>query len=204
MKKIIFLGWLALFLVPTAWAQEKLEAPVWNVGDKWVFTRGNIEVVDADQDSYTVKLSKDLGPVEKKRLEKMVFDKSSLNKTYMVKDGKRERFTLGHRRILNFPISLEQEWKDTFSAKAVVGPAKGTLFNYKETFKVVGWENVKVQAGTFKAIKLEYFQESSSGRSGTAFYWYAPEVKYFVKCEYEQKLWKGAASWELASFKLKE
>ena len=202
MRKMTILGWLILFLPAMGFAQEKIEAPVWKVGDKWVFTQGNIEVVDADQNSYTVKLSEDLGAVEKKRLEKMVFDKSSLNKTYIVKDGKRERFTLGHRRILNFPISLGQEWKDTFSAKAVVGPAKGTPFNYKETVKVVGWENVKVQAGTFKAIKLEYFQESSSGRSGKAFYWYAPEVKYFVKCEYDQNLWRGAANWELASFKL--
>ncbi len=166
MRKMMILGWLILFLPAMVFAQEKIEAPVWSVGDKWVFTQGNIEVVDADQNSYTVKLSEDLGVVEKKRLEQMVFDKSSLNKIYMVKDGKRERFTLGHRRILNFPVSLGQEWKDTFSAKAVAGPEKGTPFNYKETVKAVGWENVRVQAGTFKAIKLEYFQESSSGKSG--------------------------------------
>ncbi len=202
MKTYIFLVFL---LIPaTICAQEKVEAPTWNVGDKWVFTEGNIEVVDADQDSYTLKFSEDVGVIEKKRVDKMVFDKSTLNKTYTIKEDQREPYNRGHRRLLNFPIRLGQEWKDTFSTAALVGKAKGTRLDYKETVKVIGWESINVPAGTFKAIKLEYFQESSSGRSGKAFYWYAPEVKYFVKCEYDPVLWPGVANWELTSFKLKE
>ncbi len=95
------------------------------------------------------------------------------------------------------------EWKDTFTTGSLVG-SKGQIHDYAETFRVLGWENVKVRAGNFKAIKLEYSQESSSGRSGKAFYWYAPEVKYFVKCRYDTNYWVGVADWELASFKLKE
>jgi hypothetical protein len=41
--------WLVLFLAPAVCAQEKIKAPVWNVGDKWVFTRGNIEVIGAEK-----------------------------------------------------------------------------------------------------------------------------------------------------------
>ena len=47
-KKIIFLGLLLVFLAAMVFAQEKIEAPVWNVGDKWAFTgNGNVEVVSS-------------------------------------------------------------------------------------------------------------------------------------------------------------
>jgi len=46
---MIFLGWLIVFIPAMLFAQEKVEASVWNVGDKWVFTQGNIEVVGADK-----------------------------------------------------------------------------------------------------------------------------------------------------------
>ena len=45
MKKIVLLLGIFLLFPSITWAQEKVEAPVWNVGDKWVFTQGNIEVV---------------------------------------------------------------------------------------------------------------------------------------------------------------
>ena len=53
MKKTIFLGLLIMFLPALVFSQEKVEAPVWNVGDKWVFSgEGSIEVINADQNSY--------------------------------------------------------------------------------------------------------------------------------------------------------
>jgi hypothetical protein len=204
MKKIMSFVWLVVLLPTMLSAQEKIEAPVWNVGDKWVFTQGNIEVVGADQNSYTLNFSKDTCVIENKRLEKMVFDKSSLNKIYILKEEKREKFTMGHRRILNFPLTLGMEWKDTFSTASLAGPGKGQIRDYVETFKVLGWENVLVPAGNFKALKLEYYQESSSGRSGKAFYWYAPEAKYFVKCQYDTVYWTGVADWELVSRNLEK
>jgi hypothetical protein len=206
MKKIIYLGWLIVFLPAMVFAQEKVEAPVWNVGDKWVFTQGNIEVVDADQNSYTLKYSKDTCVLENKQLEKIIFDKSTLNRIYTLKAGKREQYTLGLKRILNFPINLGNEWNDTLTATSLSAQSKGETRNYAEAFKVLGWENVQVQAGNFKAIKLEYFQKSfSTGRSGKEIYWYAPEVKYFLKCQYDTNYRRGeVADWELVSFKLKK
>ncbi len=45
MKKMVFLGWLILFLPAMVLGQEKVDAPVWSVGDKWFFTgEGTIEV----------------------------------------------------------------------------------------------------------------------------------------------------------------
>jgi len=194
-----------LFLSPSITrAQERVEAPIWNVGHKWVFTQGNIEVVRADQNGYTLNLSKDICFVENKYLEKIILDKSTLNRIFILKGDERVKYTILHRRILNFPLNLGKEWKDSSIAKALSGPKRGSMVDFAETFKVLGWENVEVQAGNFKTIKLDYTQENrNSGYSGKAIYWYAPEVKYFVKCQYDKRFFEGASDWELASFKLK-
>ncbi len=204
MKKIIFLGLLVCFLPALVFGQDKIEAPVWNVGDKWVFTQGNIEVVGADQNSYTLKFSKDTCLIENKALEKIIYDKINLNRIYAIKEDKREKYTMAQRRILNCPITLGAEWKDTYTTVALTGQSKGMTRDYAETFKVLGWENMQVQAGNFKAIKLEYFQERIGGGSGKALYWYSPDTKYFVKCQYDPSYWAGITDWELASFQFKK
>ena len=203
MKKIVLLLAIFLFFPSITQAQEKIEAPVWNLGDKWVFTQGNIEVVGADENSYTLNFSKDTCIIENKGFEKIIFDKSTLNRIYGLKEDNREKYTLAIRRILNFPLDIGQEWKDTCTSKVLVGPFKGRIGDYSEAFRVQGWENVEVQAGNFKSIKLEYtLKNMSVGDSGKAIFWYAPEVKYFVKCTYDKNFWRGVADWELVSFKL--
>ena len=58
MRRIILLGCFILLSSTIAFAQDKIGAPLWNVGDKWVFTRGNtMEIIDADQNSYVAKIS---------------------------------------------------------------------------------------------------------------------------------------------------
>jgi hypothetical protein len=58
MKKVACLGWLIVFLPAIVFAQDKVEAPVWNVGDKWNFTGdGSIEVVKADPNGFVLKFS---------------------------------------------------------------------------------------------------------------------------------------------------
>jgi hypothetical protein len=204
MKKVILLLWIFLLFPSITWAQEKVEAPVWIVGDKWIFTQGNIEVVGADKNSYTLNFSKDTSILENNGFEKIIFDKSTLNRIYALKDDKREKYTVATRRILNFPFHLGKEWNDSCTAPVLVGPGTGIPRDLFEAFKVLGWENVEVHAGNFKAIKLEYTVENRSYfglTPGKHIYWYAPEVKYFVKCQYD-KSFVRVADWELTSFKL--
>jgi hypothetical protein len=85
----------------------------------------------------------------------------------------------------------------------------------RETFRVLGWEEVEVRAGKFKAIKLEYKIVRGFAlmplQEYKAWYWYSPEVKNFVKCQYE-KGYKEAlieedgarGDWELVSYELKK
>jgi len=156
MRKTIFLLSIFLLVSSIAWAQDKIEAPAWNVGDKWVFTQGSIEVVGADESSRTLSFSKDTCRVENMGHEKIILDKSTLNKIYALREDKREKFAEPQRRLLNFPFNLGKEWSDTGTVTPLSGPMKGKTMDISENFKVLGWEDVKVQAGNFKTIKLQH------------------------------------------------
>ncbi len=44
--------------LPSDSAQEKIEKPIWNVGDKWVLHReGPMEVIGIDKNGYVVNFS---------------------------------------------------------------------------------------------------------------------------------------------------
>ncbi|MFH1756680.1 MAG: hypothetical protein ABH969_01405 [Pseudomonadota bacterium] len=220
MKKMIFLGCLILFLAPIVWAQEKVEAPVWNVGDKWEFGReGFLEGVRVDAKGYVANFS--AGIFYKSAQGTAIFDKSTLNILYVLEGDKAKKYRGSHRRILNFPLVIGKKWKDSFFRVY-----KGGWYNADclESFIVLGWEDVQVRAGKFKTLKFEYtVQESrkdsfiahSPPRESKAWYWYSPEVKYLVKGKYEKEYsedfapWDpafkgGREGWELTSFQLKK
>ena len=81
---------------------------------------------------------------------------------------------------------------------------------FERHVKVVGWEDVKVPAGKFHALRVESegpFQRVDKGVSGTAkeTAWYAPEVKRYVKWTYENSTFRGRNQWwglELLEYKV--
>ncbi|MDI6755559.1 MAG: hypothetical protein QME78_14325 [Thermodesulfobacteriota bacterium] len=76
MRKIIFLAWVILSFPVIAWAQEKIEAPVWNIGDKWDFGQeGFLEVVGVDKNGFVAKFS--AGIFLKSAQGTVIFDKST-------------------------------------------------------------------------------------------------------------------------------
>lgn len=201
MRKMYSVLIIILFFTPMTWGQGKVEAPVWNVGDKWIFTRGSIEVVGADGNGYLLNFSRDFPAAENFGFEMIVFDRSTLNRIYKIYGGKTEKYTEGLRRMFNFPLYPKKEWKDNFFG--LIGPTVG---NYIEYYEVLGWQDVDVEAGKFKTIKIERIVEGSATSTyrvnGRAIFWYAPEVKYFVKCRINYGFIAGD-EWELVSFKLK-
>jgi hypothetical protein len=220
MKKMILLGWLVLFLAPAVCAQEKIEGPVWNVGDKWVFDReGPVEVTGRDAQCYSVQFSGGIFPKDASGIA--IFERSTLNVKYMLEGDQRKEYRGFRKKILNFPLTLGKQWKDLYQRDELGAGLRGQIVSieYQETFRVLGWEEVEVRAGKFSAIKLEYKIETSS-RGGIgwiprgeskAWYWYSPEVKNFVKCQYEKGYQealieeKGVrADWELVSYELRK
>jgi hypothetical protein len=199
-----------------AYAQEKVEAPIWNVGDKWDFGQeGFLEVVGVDKNGYVAKFS--AGIFFKSTQGTVIFDKSTLSVLYVLAGDKRKKYEGAHRRILNFPLVIGKKWNDEFKRMSPDGFHGGPA---AETIKVLGWEEVVGPAAKFKAVKLEYLV--SYGPPGLpaimesmAWYWYSPEVKYFVKGQYgkgyeetskplDPSYKGGREDWKLISYKLKK
>ena len=209
MKKMVLLVLLIVFLPAMVFAQDKIEAPVWNVGDKWVFTAGAIEIVNADQKSYALKFSDDICILERQGLNEIILDKSTLNRIYALEGNKRKKYTWGRAKILNFPIFTGKKWESAYSGTALYGLANSLreTCDENESFKILGWEDIDVPAGKFKTFKMEYIRATvrctyapALDVKRTTFYWYSPEAKYFVKAKYDFRS-EMVKDWELISFK---
>ena len=218
MKRIILLGLLLVFLAPMVFAQEKVEGPVWNIGDKWVFDRGGpMEVVGCDAQFFSVRFSG--GMFARDSSGVAVFDRSTLNVKYMLEKDRRKAYSGFRKTILNFPLTSGQQWKDLYQVDEPGAWGGMVAVDYNETFRVLEWEELQVRAGKFKAIKVEYKLEPSwrdgigwvTGTESKALYWYSPEVKNFVKCQYEKGYREARIqgkgdreNWELVSYELKK
>jgi hypothetical protein len=214
---MVFLGCLIVFLPALVFAQEKIEAPIWNVGDKWTFTgNGSLEVVKVDQSGYILKFSEGNCIFESQGYNTILFEKSTRNRINAIEGDKRKKYVMGLSKVLDFPLSTGKQWKSAYSSTVITQTGNRQTRDYSEIFKVLGWDDVGVRAGQFKALRLEYRRKLTSGSGffganvGEEIinqYWYSPGVKYFVKCQYDKDLMKESKEifdWELASFKLKK
>ncbi len=203
MKKVMLLSFLVVLIPAMLFAQDKVEVPVWNIGDKWNLTGDvTITVANVDETGYAVKYLTSGGE------SILICEKSSLNRLYSVEKNRRIKYDGRNRRLFNFPLDIGKSWTDKFTIKPTSLGARETT--YLETFTVLGWEEVEVQAGKFRVLKLEYKQErvgetGGGPKEGKVWYWYAPDVKYMVKCQYEKSdYWDASYDWELISFKLQK
>jgi len=191
---------------------RKDEAPIWNVGDKWVFTAGAMEIVDADQKSYSVNFSDDICILERQGLNGIILDKSTLNRIYALEGNKRKKYTWGRAKILNFPIFAGKKWESAYSATALYGLA-GSLretCDNNESFQIMDWEDIEVPAGKFKTVKMEYIRTTirctyapGLDVKRKTLYWYSPDAKYFVRAKYDFRS-EIVKDWELISFHFKK
>jgi hypothetical protein len=125
---------------------------------------------------------------------------------------------MGLKNIFYFPYIVGKQWTDSYSAASLVGPRKGQIaLDYYQKYKILAWEDIGTRGGKFKALKMEVISGHGGAMSPVrfvpaseykGFYWYSPDVKYFVKCEYDPaavKEYPGeVVNWELTSFQLKK
>jgi len=201
MKKLIVLGWIVLMLASVAWTQEKLEAPVWNVGDKWAYK----SATGGTWTSEIVEIKEGL-LIEKRQGSKELYayDATTLNLKSMINEsGRQSKPTWVLRKLFDFPIFVGKTWSDTTYST----PARSqNEVTYIHDFKVEGIEEVSTAAGTFKAYKIHYKQTNlSSHNNGWIIFWYSPDVKNWMKREVENvTYWQGSyQTAELTSHKVK-
>jgi hypothetical protein len=79
---------------------------------------------------------------------------------------------------LPFPLAVGKEWRVNYRARVGAAAGVGSYANY---FNVVSFERIDTRAGVFAAFKIRQEQRRGANAWGVRYYWYAPDVEYYVK-----------------------
>jgi hypothetical protein len=161
--------------------EPAIEAPKVAVGDQWVY-----ESTDASRRTYVLTAE-----VVRVDAEGVVVRRGQAEATYsapwtMVKSAVGQRLIVIEPGLVTIPFPLEVG--RTLKQELTVSFAPGGKSRRDTAVTtVVGWEEVIVPAGRFRAIKVHRDEVNGTGtaaavhRKGT--YWYVPEVRSYVKVE---------------------
>lgn len=187
---LVLIALCFLYLLPAANAADRVPAnysgpvadvPLVKAGQTWTY-------VISDGRDYTVTMF-EVSPDNKTLLTSAFPNYPDCNKcrTRMDRNGEilevlgengkplREYDYAKGWKPLSFPIYVGKKWK--FRADWLVG---NRVVSYYSNRKVAAFERVTMPAGTFDAFRIEEYLTTSDW-SGSATYWYAPEVGVVVK-----------------------
>jgi hypothetical protein len=180
---------------PTSAADtEKLRAerPVYQVGDKWLRTDGEYQLVRIERDVYVFSA----GAGKEFHLTK------DLAVTRIVLDGRTE-LDIDSPPKLSWPLEVGK-WGvgRAFWRSAPPRPLLTFTGTISVSWQVELAEDLATAAGTFRTLRINQKIETVSGsfgggsgqQFGQVFLWYAPDVQRFVKAESNLK----GLSWGLA------
>jgi len=166
----IAIAFALILVTPTVYAQAAAR-PDWKVGDTWTV-------------GITTSGFGGAGRRDEVRVVKEVAETG-----YQVENTKKEGGatsveTLNLSRDLNL-IAASQEFKwlqwPLEPGRAIQFEVTGTNQVVTWKGKVVGWEEVEVPAGKFKALRVEFDRSGQLQGSASESVWYAPEAKAVVK-----------------------
>ena len=205
---------------PAAPPVATVQAPQLNSGDAWVYVQINgYNNLPLRTVTDTLKATKD-GFLVERRSDK---ETDPLETEYISAPWREQGETLGAAQRsfsaplarIPFPIASGQGWRE----QATITDQRGTNFLWQVQGHSLGWERVKTPAGEFVALRIERqmnlgdYDYAWSDTRVAETYWYAPEVKRWVRLEhrYERvELWVKAHArrnqrdwivWELKEFR---
>jgi hypothetical protein len=202
LKLAIFIGPLAV-AAPGAHAQDpaRVESPEARLGDTRIY-----DVLEPR--SRAVRRLEELVITEITDAQVQVTDKVSSTVTAYEKNWALKQ--VGARvytqpvQALSFPLEVGKKWEHSNSyVHASCGLTTSTLKS-----EVVGWEDVTVPAGSFRALRIDSSGQWRNGCGGdrqSYRFWYAPAVKWVVRSEtlvYAQGQIFDSQLRELRSFKV--
>lgn len=166
--------------------------PVLRSGDTWVYAQINAynglteriltDRLVAAKEGFVIERRSDR-PDEPLQAETISAPWRQLGETTA---GQRRVFSVPLARI-PFPIAPGQLWRE----QATITDAYGVKFLWRTNGRAVGWERVRTPAGEFVALRIERSMNLGDydyGWSDTEVfetYWYAPEVKRWVRLEHQ-------------------
>jgi len=162
---------------------DRCDAPVWNVGDKWIYrmSDGTItkeEVVSEEKDLYFLMGVNLLG-----------YNRKTGNVNFLINaKGKKEEFRSGLSKLFNFPLYVGKTWKIDYRGSHP--RFRGGAAYYMVEYRIEKIENVFTQAGSFQAFKITIYHNipghlktayGMAANSGELIWWYSPQVKHLIK-----------------------
>ena len=186
---------LALVLAGGAALAQTVEAPKYKQGESWTYRVVNEKGPDRHEghDEFIVsRVGADTIVVDVRTAGSAV----AKSEVMFGADWSKLRSVNGVETVVNrpfaFPLEVGKSWKVEFTE---LNPSRQKLRQTVSLpYKVVGWEDVTVPAGTFKALKIEADGRWSadiaernvgaSRKTGGRIYrcfWYVPEVRRWVK-----------------------
>lgn len=161
--------------------EPAIEAPKVAVGDQWVY-----ESTDQSQRTYVLTAE-----VVRAGPDGVVVRRGDTEATYstpwtMVKSASGQRLIVIEPGLVTipFPLTVGQTLRQQLTVSFAPG---GKSRRDSAVTTVLGWEEVIVPAGKFRAMKVHRDEVNGTGtpaavhRKGT--YWYVPEVRSYVKVE---------------------
>jgi hypothetical protein len=206
MKRISIFATIVFILMvwDFALSQEKIDAPIWNVGDRWTYQtadgkRFTNSVVKVDDEFFVVRMGG--SPYLQ------VFDRKTMTIKKWI-DSSGTEASPNVMNIYDFPLFVRKKWGGRIhtSGMGVVGEA-----GWEYSFRVEDIEGTNTIAGSFKAYRLyakvvNLASGARGGRSAWIKFWYSPEAKVWIKREVEKStFWQGTRynDTELVSYELK-
>jgi Caspase domain len=157
------------------------ERPTWSLGDRWIRTDGLWELIRIEPDHYVFSARTD---------EELHFSRELVIARYKHYGNTELEFEPLPK--LAWPLQVGSRGVATGRYK----PRFGVGYDADFQWSVVAWEEVTVPAGTFKAYRIVYRiaprlaanfarpdWRSAPPSTLTLTYWYAPEIRQFVKAD---------------------
>jgi hypothetical protein len=174
----------ALLAVPLVCAAQAVPRPDVKVGDSWTYRRMNYDA-NRPGDIFTMSVVfAERGVIQAVSLYGK--KKGEVDTTYTADwnpVSSASRVFNPHTGWFRFPLRVGDTYKASYEA---IEPRTKGSWRAEREVKVVGWEEVVVPAGNFRALKIvsegQYRRTDVFG-SGTSriVIWYVPEIKRWAK-----------------------
>ncbi len=157
--------------------RELIVSPKLHVGDRWTYNDFTQTVEQAGEQGFVLKQAHSSTTT----LMRTNADGHLLSTESLMTSGGGPKVSYAPALpILKYPLKVGAAWREPYQTKTEFIFTINDSWEYEG--KVTGWESVRVPAGTFEALRIDWSIRQTSGSGGhSGTYWYAPEVKGWAR-----------------------
>jgi hypothetical protein len=162
---------------------DKCAAPIWKVGDKWVYKTQDGKI----RTETVAEITKELFILDIGERDRLGYEKSTMNLEFLVDPrGEKTKYRGWQEKIFYFPLYVGKTW--SYSYSHYWGDAVLPYAQISNEYKIEALEDVSTGGGMFKAYRIVLLNSAPRmmivGR-GRFVIWYSPEVQNYVKKKFD-------------------